>query len=275
MTTRGDIWVVKAGGRLLEDPVLRGRLAVSCAQAERPLVLVHGGGDAVTRLQQALGFAPRFVEGRRATTAEEMQAVEMVLSGTMNKMMVRDLIAAGARAVGLSGCDAGLIRCTLVDGLGRVGTPERVDAAILGVLHRTGLIPVVSPVSLGPDGLPVNVNADEAASTLAVALRAQRLLLLSDVEGVKVEEAWRETVDAGEVEALVAAGEVTRGMIPKLRAARRSIARGVGEVLIGGFSGGRLADVSGTRVVGTDLAAPGRAAETGDATAGRDGAAHV
>jgi len=250
------VWVVKVGGRLCEDADLRGRIAAAVAAfaasagADRPLVLVHGGGGAVTRLQRELGFVPHFVEGRRATTPEEMLLVEMVLSGSVNKMMVRDLAAAGARAAGVSGCDAGLIRCALAEGLGRVGEPRDVDPAILNLLLGDGLIPVVSPVSLGPDGAPVNVNADEAAAALAVALKAQRLLLLSDVEGVKVEETVRETVAASEVEPLVAAGEVTRGMIPKLRAARRSIALGVGEVVIGGFTQGRLEDVEGTRVVG-------------------------
>ena len=115
-STRG-LWVVKIGGRLCEDAVLRNGIAAAVAAsaaADRPLVLVHGGGDAVTRLQRELGFAPQFVEGRRATTPEEMRVVEMVLSGSINKMIVRDLAAAGAKAAGVSGCDAGLIRCALV-----------------------------------------------------------------------------------------------------------------------------------------------------------------
>ncbi len=242
---------MKIGGRLCEDEDLRGRIAAACAAAARPLVLVHGGGEAVTRLQRTLGLAPRFVDGRRVTTDEEMHVVEMVLSGSMNKLLVLDLIAAGALAVGLSGCDAGLIRCSLIEGLGRVGEPARVDAAILNLLLRSGRTPVVSPVSLGPDGRAVNVHADEAAAALAVALGAERLLLLSDVDGVKVEESWRDAIAAEDVETLVAAGEVTRGMIPKLRSAARSVVQGVEEVRIAGFGGGRLEDVAGTRVVGS------------------------
>jgi len=267
------IWVVKIGGRLCEDADLRGRLAAACAAAEHPLVLVHGGGDAVTRLQQKLGFAPRFVEGRRVTTDEEMEAVEMVLSGSMNKMLTRDLIAAGVVAAGLSGCDAGLIRCVIIEGLGRVGEPARVDPAVLHLLLQSGRTPVVSPVSMGPDGRAVNVNADEAAAALAVALGAERLLLLSDVDGVMVSESWRDAIAAEDVESLVAAGEVTRGMIPKLRSAARSVAQGVQEVRIAGFEGGRLEDVTGTRVLGS--VGVGAAEGAGDRARHVPGGAHV
>jgi acetylglutamate kinase len=242
------LWVVKAGGRLCEEPSLRARLAAVCAAASRPLVLVHGGGDAVTKLQRALGVSERFVGGRRVTGEDELDAVEMMLSGVINKTMVRVLSAAGARAVGVSGCDAGMIRCVLVEGLGRVGVPDRVDAALPKLLLRSGRLPVVSPISLGPDGGAVNVNADEAAAALAVALKAERLLLLSDVEGVMVSGECRETIEPMEVEPLIAAGEATRGMIPKLRAAALAVTGGVGEARIAHFSGEPLEDIGGTRV---------------------------
>ena len=145
---RGQVslpWVVKIGGRLCEDPLVRARLAAACAELGQPLVIVHGGGCAVTELQ-----------------------------------------AAGQPAVGLSGCDGGMVQCELVSGLGAVGIPVHVAPALLTSLLASGYVPVISPVSLGPDGQAVNVNADELACALAAALGAERLLLLSDVPGVRV-----------------------------------------------------------------------------------------
>jgi acetylglutamate kinase len=240
--------VVKSGGRLCEEPAGRTRLARACAELDHPLVLVHGGGAQVSRLQQALGVASRFVEGRRVTTSEDLEIVEMVLSGAVNQALVRALTAAGRPAVGLSGCAAGLVTCDLVPGLGRVGTPAGVRAHALSALLGAGFTPVVSPVSLGPDGEAVNVNADEIAGAVSAALGAERLLLLSDVDGVRTGGETRSQVAAGEIEALVAGGHVTAGMIPKLRAAAAAVAAGVGEVRIAGFDGVPLGAIRGTRV---------------------------
>ncbi len=242
-------WVVKVGGRLCEDRDSIGWLTRTLAREAAPIVLVHGGGDGVTRLQSALGLEPRFRGGRRVTSTEDLGAVEMALSGLANKTLVRALQSAGRAALGLSGCDAGLLRCQPIPGLGAVGRPGRADVRVLRLALGAGLMPVVSPVSLGPDGGPLNVNADEVASALACALGAERLLLLSDVEGVQVGEAWQRTIDSGAVEGLIASGQITGGMIPKLRSAAWAVENGVDEVQIGGFTGGTLADFAGTRVV--------------------------
>jgi len=242
------IWVVKIGGRLCEDGDSRVRLAQACADRPGPLVVVHGGGDAVTRLQARLGTAPQFENGRRVTSPEDMAAVEMVLSGQVNPALVRALESCGRRAAGVTGTDAGLLRCRLRPGLGRVGEPVATDAGILRVLLDAAMTPVVSPVGLGPDGLPVNVNADEAAAAIAAALGADTLLLLSDVEGVRVEDEWQADVAVTAIDALIASGEVTRGMIPKLQAAAVAAWGGVREVRIAGFAAGTLDAVGGTRV---------------------------
>jgi acetylglutamate kinase len=243
-------WVVKVGGRLCEERVAREKLARACAGVAAPLVLVHGGGSQVSRLQASLGLEAHFVDGRRVTTHDDLLAVEMSLSGSTNQALVRALAAAGLRAVGLSGCDGGLVRCELVPGLGRVGKPTRVEPEIIEALIATGFIPVISPVSFGPDGEAVNVNADEVACALAVALGAERLLLLSDVSGVHVQGEFRTEVAGDEVEGLVASGQITNGMIPKLQAAAGAAASGVGEVRIAGFDGDScpLADIVGTRI---------------------------
>jgi acetylglutamate kinase len=241
--------VVKVGGRILDDRDSLMKLSRAIAQETTPVVVVHGGGSEVTRLQAALGLEARFEAGRRLTNAADLQAAEMALSGSANKRIVRALQTAGRPACGLSGCDAGLIRCQPIPGLGRVGRPMTIDPRVLWLVLEAGLLPVVSPISLGPDGEPLNVNADEVAATLAVALRGPRLLLLSDVEGVLVDRAWRRDLTAGEIEPLIAAGQATEGMIPKLRAAVQAVEAGVGEVRIGTLDGGRLADLSGTRVL--------------------------
>ena len=242
------VTVIKVGGRLCEEPEARARLARASAALATPLVLVHGGGAQVSRLQRALGLEARFAGGRRVTGIEDLEVVEMALSGSVNKALVRALAAAGRPAVGLSGADGGLLACDFVAELGRVGTPSAADPRVLAALLGAGFTPVVSPVSSGPDGQAVNVNADEMACALAVALGAERLLLLSDVAGVVVEGEAREVVAGDEVEALIAAGQVTGGMIPKLRAAAAAVAGGVGEVRIADFNGVPLADIAGTRI---------------------------
>ena len=240
-------WVVKIGGRLCEDQPAREQLALACAQVAAPLVVVHGGGAQVSGLQRTLGLEARFHEGRRVTSTEDLSAVEMSLSGATNQALVRALLAAGLRAVGLSGCDGALVRCDLVPELGRVGTPTAIDSGIVATLLAGGFTPVISPVSLGPDGEAVNVNADEVACALAAALGAERLLLLSDVSGVIVEGESSSEVAADEVETLIASGQVTGGMIPKLRAAATA-ASDVADVRVGTFDGQPLAKVTGTRI---------------------------
>jgi acetylglutamate kinase len=239
-------WVLKVGGRLCDDPGVRQGLAEACAAYAGPLVLVHGGGVAVSELQERFGVVPRFEAGRRATDAKDMPLVEMALA-QVNGDLVRALVAAGRPGVGVSGCAAGLVRCSLVPALGAVGEPADVDPAVLTALLAAGLTPVVSPVSLGPAGEPLNVNADELGGAVASALAAERLLLVSDVPGVRVGGVHRSVVPVKDIEALIAAGEVTGGMVPKLRSAARAIARGVGEVRIAGFAA-TLEAIGGTVV---------------------------
>lgn len=244
------VWVIKVGGRLCEERDSRMRLAQACAAHVGPIVLVHGGGDAVSRVQRQMGLEPRFESGRRVTSDAEMAVVELVLGGDINPALVRALASAGRGAVGIAGTDAGTLRCARRPELGRVGAPIAVDARLLRTLLEAGYTPVVSPVGLGPDNEPLNVNADEAAAAIAAAIGAARLLLLSDVEGVRVEDAWQADVAVSEIDSLVASGEVTRGMIPKLEAAALAVEGGVGEVRIAGFATGDLVTVRGTRVHG-------------------------
>ena len=171
----------------------------------------------------------------------------MVLSGTVNKALAAELTAAGLPAIGLSGRDGGLIRARLEPGLGRVGTPEKVNPDVIRALLDAGLLPVVSPVSSGPSGEPVNVNADEAALGLALALGARALVYLSDVDGVSVDGQAVELLTAGDAQRFIEAGAILGGMALKVRAALEASGAGIREVviagrarLVGGFPGTRV-----------------------------------
>lgn len=252
--------VVKIGGSMAEDrncleELCRG-IAALRSRGER-VVLVHGGGKDINRNLQWLGQEPRFVDGLRVTDAAAMDMVEMTLSGRVNKLLVRLLLAAGARGVGVSGTDAALFRATPLrdDGaLGQVGSVTSCDPALVEALWAGGFCPVVSPVSLGPDGASWNVNADDAAAALAQALRASTLVFVSDVPGVLDEGKRRiPSLTPPEIEALIGSGVANGGMIPKLRGCAATVAAGVGAVAIAGWSGEGsldriLSGESGTRI---------------------------
>jgi acetylglutamate kinase len=241
--------VVKVGGNEIDDAAWLARFAAAVARHEGALVVVHGGGKEVTELQRALGAEPEWHEGLRVTTPAALRAVSMVLSGLLNKRIVSALISAGAEAAGLSGEDASLFRAVPAQGgrLGRTGTMEAVRPRALEALLGAGLVPVVSPVSRGPDGGALNVNADDAAAALAAAIGAARLLLVSNVPGVLRDDERLAAVSADEVEALVSGGVASGGMAPKLRAAARAAVGGVAEVRIGGL-GMILGEEEGTTI---------------------------
>lgn len=242
-----SVRVYKVGGPALEDPGLVAPLAEEVRRGEGNAVLVHGGGRAVDRLLKALAIESRFVDGRRETTDEAMDVVEMVLSGLANKALAAGLSRAGVPALGLSGRDGSLVRARLEPGLGRVGTPERVDVSAIRALWAGGFLPVVSPVSSGPDGESVNVNADEAALGIARALSATTLVYLSDVDGVRIDGRPAETLTPDEARQRIDDGTIAGGMALKVRVALAASAAGIPEVVIagkarleGGFAGTRI-----------------------------------
>jgi acetylglutamate kinase len=242
-----SVRVYKVGGPALEDASLLAPLAAEVRRQDARVLLVHGGGRHVERMLTALGIASRFVDGRRETSAEAMDVVEMVLSGGTNKTLSAGLTAQGVRAAGLSGRDGGLIRARLTPELGRVGTPEHVDPTILNALWDAGVVPVVSPVSSGPAGEAINVNADEAALALALALAAESLVYLSDVDGVRAEAETLSTLTAADATRLMDAGVITGGMAMKVRVALTAAEAGIAEVTVagkarleGGFAGTRV-----------------------------------
>ena len=250
------IRVVKIGGRAQRDPGLPSVLAAA-AHAASPssddgLCIVHGGGDEVSALQRRLGLEPLFRGGRRVTSTDDLEVVRMVLSGTINKRLVAGLLSHGVRAVGISGEDGRLFTAQVTDGahLGRVGGSITVDATIVRVLLSGGFVPVISPLSRDADdaaGAGLNVNGDDAAAALAVAVGADELVLVADVSGVIEDGVVISELDATGVRGLIARGVAAGGMIAKLEAGLAALQGGVSAVRISTLDG--IAD----RAVGTRL----------------------
>ena len=229
--------VVKVGGRPQADPRLASVVASCWSRDAGNVVLVHGGGDEVSALQAALGGESTFVEGRRVTTAKDIELVRMALSGSANKRLVATLVECGIDAVGLSGEDAGLIIAAPTDDtrLGHVGVPRTVNVAFLRHLLSGGYMPVISPVSRdasGTMGAALNVNGDDAAAAIAAALGAAELLLVADVPGVMCDGSVLPSLTPDAARALIAEGVAVGGMQAKLQAALAAIAGGVPQVRI-------------------------------------------
>jgi len=196
-------------------------------------VIVHGGGKEVTDLAAKLGLKSRFVKGRRFTDDAMMSVVEMVLSGKVNPHLVGCLNALGVRAVGLSGRDGGIVRAKKVPGLGRVGLPSKIKTQPIQRMLSHGDIPVFSSIASDGKGGALNVNADEMACALAMALKARRLILFTDVPGI-LDSSKKTLHRISEKSAadLIRRGVITGGMIPKVRAALAALKKGVKEILI-------------------------------------------
>ena len=241
--------VVKVGGAVAGAPQELAALAAAVQALPGARVVVHGGGAEISAWQERLGLVVEKRDGLRVTTPESMQVTAMVLSGWVNKRVVAALISAGELAVGLSGEDGALLCAERKDNgrLGEVGEIVHVNPRAVQALLGAGLLPVVSPVSRGPAGVPLNVNADEAAIALAVGLGATHLLLVSDVPGVLSDGARLERITADEAAELLRREVVTGGRAVKVKQALDAARAGV-EVRIG--DGALLTDTAaGTRVV--------------------------
>jgi acetylglutamate kinase len=228
--------VVKIGGRAQSADSLPPVIA-SAWQNSRAMCVVHGGGDEISALQRKLGREPRFTGGRRVTTEEDLDTLRMVLSGRINKRLVSLLNAAGAPAVGMSGEDASLISAQPlgIAEFGCVGMPVRINSSLIETLWLAGLLPVVSPLAANAEtpGTALNVNGDDAAAAIAVALGADELLLVADVQGVlDASGSVIGRLDVDEARELVADGTAAGGMTAKLEAAYAALAGGVPSVRI-------------------------------------------
>lgn len=228
--------VIKLGGNELDRPGFLGEIASAIRGFPQDVVVIHGGGQAVDALQQRLGVRPVKVDGMRITDDASLEAVVMALCGWVNKRIVAELVGHGVDAVGLSGVDGGLLRVRKLDArsvdLGWVGEITRVRIEVLNVLLAQGMTPVVAPVSLGPGNHLFNVNADQAASAIAAALRAEALDFVSNNEGVVIDDHLVPELDEAQAARFIIEGKINGGMVPKVNAALAALSGGVPEVRI-------------------------------------------
>ena len=253
--------LVKLGGTLLDAPESRQRLAQEIAAAAKQghsVVVVHGGGKQMTRYLTEKGIESRFVNGLRVTTPEVLDAVVKIVAGSVNQELVAAFIRAGAAAVGLSGVDALLVEAEAMSpDLGFVGRTVASDARVLEILTSQGYLPVVACIAADRQGQIYNVNADQLAVACAAGFRADKLLFLTDVEGVR--GAANETVamlTPEECRELISAGIATGGMQAKLNAATAALEHGVREVVIApGSLAGVVQKLMAGEAVGTRLIA--------------------
>jgi acetylglutamate kinase len=241
--------VIKVGGNDLDREGFVPALVETVAdlQQHQPCIVVHGGGRTINLLLDALGIEPTYVDGQRVTDAPTLDAAEMVLSGQVNQRLTLAFNRTGVEAQGLTGVDRGLIRVEpWGENLGLVGRVTAVRADLLHALCAANVVPVISPISTGPDGR-YNVNADHAAGAVAGAIDAAYAAFVTNVPGVQVGSEVAPRLTAAEVEALIQQGIIRDGMIPKVNAARAALEQGVQRSVITDLPGLRAG--SGTTIV--------------------------
>ena len=231
------IVVIKLGGHAMTSDEAMDSFArdvVLMRQVGINPVIVHGGGPMINALLDKLEIKSEFVNGKRVTDAATMEVVEMVLSGTLNKRIVQAINKQGGRAVGLSGKDANLVVCDPADpALGLVGNPSEINPEVIRTLFENDLIPVIAPLGAGRNGETFNINGDTVAGAIAGALNADRLLLLTDVSGVKNADGDVLTeMNSDQIRKMTASGVIAGGMIPKTETALAALEEGVKAVVI-------------------------------------------
>ena len=241
----GKTFVIKYGGNAMGDERTADTFArdiVILKTIGINPVVVHGGGPQIGAMLDRLKIQSSFVDGLRVTDAPAVEIVEMVLSGSINKQIVTALNRAGGTAIGISGKDGNLIearqlRRTKKDpdsniekvlDLGFVGEPTKINPKAIENIISSGMIPVIAPIGMGPNGETYNINADTAAGAIAAALKATKLMMLTDVAGILTKEKELiSSIDAGEIDALLADGTITGGMIPKVETCMNALKNGV------------------------------------------------
>ena len=246
----GKTLVIKYGGAAQTKDALKESFSQDIAMLNFigiRTVIVHGGGPKISATMEKMGKQAEFVQGQRVTDQETMDIVEMVLGGLVNKEIVSLINKHGGKAVGLSGKDGALIHAQkktiskvtpetgvseIVD-LGLVGEVTAIDPAVLDGLERSGFIPVISPIGVGPQGETLNINADYVASAVAASLKAEKLILLTDVAGLLDKTGTViSTLKKSQISQLVKNGTITGGMLPKVQACKRALDEGVNKTHI-------------------------------------------
>jgi acetylglutamate kinase len=270
----GKRLVVKYGGHAMVKDNLKRSFALDVVLMKyigmNP-VIVHGGGPQIGELMEKLGKVPHFVQGMRVTDAETMDIVEMVLGGKINKEIVGLINQHGGRAIGLSGKDGGLIKASrlkirrpgsgedspLID-IGLVGKVDAINSHVIEVLDSSGYIPIIAPVGVGEGGEPYNINADLVAGEVAAALKAEKLIMLTDVEGILDEhKSLISSLKRADVPKLIEQEVISEGMLPKVEACLTALEGGVrkAHIIDGRQDHALLLEVFTNRGIGTEIVA--------------------
>jgi len=269
----GRTIVIKYGGNAMVEEALKESFAkdvILLKYIGMNPVVVHGGGPQIGKVLKSMGKEPRFVQGIRVTDQETMDVVEMVLGGKINKEIVANINRFGGRAIGLSGKDGNLIQgrklemksvnpetltSEIID-IGLAGEVEKIDPEIVALIDRGNFIPVIAPVGSGPNGETFNINADMVAGEVAAALKAEKLILLTDVEGVKNSQGKLVShLDAHEVDRLIQDSTITGGMIPKINCCLSALKKGVHKTYIidGRIQHACLLEIFTDQGIGTEI----------------------
>ncbi len=232
--------VLKVGGGEVDNKKFLKKLAVLIKGMKDRPVIVHGGGKEITRLLDGLGIESKWHQGLRITDDVAIEVVEMVLSGLVNKRIVGALEAGKVRALGLSGRDLGLVRARKLQAdvdLGHVGEAGIVNSGAIKTLAKDNWVPVISPVSQDKQGVVLNINADHVARAVAVSLKVEELVFLSNVPCIYDDNYELSTLKANQAETLIASGVIDGGMIPKVRSGIAALEGGVKRVVITDIDG--------------------------------------
>lgn len=261
-TYEGKTFVIKYGGAAMTDKSLKAAFSKDVTLLRKigiNIVIVHGGGKEISDLSAKLGIETHFVNGQRVTSDETMHVVMMTLAGSLNKEISGLINQWGGNAVGLCGVDNNLLKAEKVvqDGmeLGLVGTVKEVNVEFLNLLLANGMMPVIAPVGVGESGEFYNINADVAAGAIAAALKAEKLVYLSDTEGVLVNGELASTLTRSRAEQLIESGVISGGMIPKVNSAFEALESSVHKVhfINGSIKHSLLLEIFTDEGVGTQI----------------------
>ncbi len=260
-TYENKTFVIKYGGAVMTDDALKQTFAKDVTMLRKlgiNIVVVHGGGKDITETASKLGIESRFVDGRRYTDEQMMDVVLMTLAGKINKEIAGFITKNSGNAIGLCGVDNGLIRAKKLEGdvdLGLVGDITFINTAFLSLLMKNDMIPVIAPIGLGEQGELYNINADDAANEIATALKAEKLVYLSDTDGVIVDGQLVSTLSKSEANELIEQGKIYGGMIPKVNSAFEAIEAGVQKVHLinGGIKHSLLLEIFTNEGIGTEI----------------------
>ena len=259
-TYEGKTFVIKFGGAVMVEEHLKHTFAKDVTMLKKlgiNIVVVHGGGKEITKIAEAFGIETKFINGLRYTDEKMLEAVLMGLC-SLNKEVSGLITKNSGNAIGLCGTDAGLIKDKKIQSevdLGFVGEVTSVNTSLLELLMKNEMIPVIAPIGMGERGELYNINADSVASAIAVALKAEKLVYLSDIEGVMVDGARVPSLNKSQSNALIAEGKIYGGMIPKVQSAFEAIESGVKKVhfIDGRIKHSLLLEVFTSDGIGTEI----------------------